>query len=236
MINAARRRQAMTFIEVTIAGLIGLTVMGIAFTFYQHSTGMGMRAQQLSTASQAAAHFFYALEQDIANLIPNDKEAECFKIEDGDLVPGGEAGTRSFTFRRIDPDKSEQIGWADPRYDQRKSEGVSVQYKAKKGTSTVNPDLWVLSRVQGETPAHPQPMERFFTRAGTYAKDVRFSKVTMPRLIGPPSGDPTYYLRVTLVFVGDAVNKELKEPPLVPLSALYRMTVDPSAATDPFQL
>lgn len=234
--NTSNRRSGMTFIEVTIAGLIGLTIMGVAFVFFQHTSQMGAHAQQLSTASQAAAHFFYALEHDIANLIPNDRPEDCFGVEDGDLKPGGKAGTRIFEFRRMDPDKSELITFDGNRYDQRRSEGVLLKYLAKKGEVKGYPDLWELSRFQYDD-ANPNGKETKFS--GAYAKDVRFSKVEMPTTFGPPPKNHVWFLRVTLLLVGDAVNKDAKsvhQAPLVPLSALYQMTgVSATAAQDPLE-
>ena len=232
-------RHGFTFVEVSIALLIGLTIMGVAFTFYTHSVEFGTKAQQLSVASQAAAHFFYTLEQDIANLIPNTTSEDCFAVEDGDLVTGGTPGTRSFEFRRMDPSKDEQIKFEENRYDQRRSEGVQIRYIATKGKVPGYPDLWELSRFQSDPASTTGSKEtRFSTKeTGTYAKDVRFTKVSMPTFFGPPTAGKAWFLRVTLLLIGDAVNKDLKQSqqaPLVPLSALYRMTVD-KFKQDPLQ-
>lgn len=235
MSTAASRRRGMTFIEVTIAGLIGLTIMGVAFVFYQHTTQMGDHARQLSTASQAAAHFFYSMEQDIANLIPNNHEEDCFGIEDGDLKPGGTPGTRILEFRRMDPDKNELMTFDGNRYDQRNSDGVLIKYLAKKGEVKGFPELWELTRFQYDD-ANPNGKATRFS--GAYAKDVRFTKVAMPTILGPPPGTDAWFLRVTLLLVGDAVNKDAKgvsQAPLVPLSALYHMSVSRFDDPDPLK-
>lgn len=231
-------RRAFTFVEVTIAMLVGLTIMGVAFVFYQHTIDMQSKTQQLSVASQAAAHFFYSLEQDIANLIPNTTSEECFSVVDAEFTPGEDPGTRAFEFRRMDPSKEEQIKYEENRYDQRRSEGVLIRYRAQKGKVPGFPDLWELSRLQST--ASGQWVEtRFSTsQTGTYAKDVRFTKVSMPTIFGPPPAGKAWFLRVTLLLVGEAINKEQKaknQAPLVPLSALYRMTVDPSSKQDPLE-
>lgn len=232
MRRAGLMRRGFTFVEVSIAMLVGFTIMGVAFTFYQHTTAMGDKAQQLSIASQAAAHFFYSLEQDIANLVPKDRTEECFSVFDSETNPEEDFGTRGFTFQRTDPGREEQIKWDANVYSQRRDNNIMVKYVAAKGHVTGFPDLWELSRLQNDPTTQQFKKTNFSTKeTGTYAKDVRFTKVKMPTLLLEPDSSPQWFLRVTLLLVGDKINAELKanqQAPLVPLSALYLMTVDPT--------
>lgn len=218
-------RLGFTFVEVSISLLIGITIIGVAIVFFQHTTEMGDKARDIATATQAAAQFYYALEQDVANMVPTKRPEDCFHVEDGDVGTGGTPGLRFFEFHRMEPAKELQLAWDSLDYMQR-GNSVKVRYEAKKGDSALTKDVFVLTRKEWQDDGTTK--DTIFR--GGFASDVRFSRVKMPlSLTSPNPSDVSWFLRVTLVLVGEALVKDAKsvrKAPPVTLSTLYRMTVD----------
>jgi hypothetical protein len=212
----------MSVIEAVITILIGVVVMGVAYSFYEGTTKLGRKASGISAAAQVAAQFFYALEQDVANLQPQEKAEDTFNTEDGESV-GTTPGTRRVYFTRRDPRKEYRLDFNTYDYFKKPYLGISVTYEAVWDDKL---KVYKISRYVGEEPNVIQRTEFH----GAWAKDVRFSRVKLRPPVPLPLGDGKDrgepYLRVTLLLVGETdpekVSSANKAKPVV-LSTLFHI-------------
>lgn len=226
------KRRGMTAIEAVITILIGVVVMGVAYTFYESTTKMGRKAAGISAAAQVAAQFFYALEQDVANLRPQGLPEQTFATENGDVA--GTPGTRRLYFTRRRPEPKYRIDFDSWNYTDKGLYGIDVTYEAVHNAKL---QVYEITRYVGED---LNPIQKTVFR-GAWAKDVRFSRVKLYPPVPPPLGsgqeEGPSFLRVSLLLVGETdpekVSSANKAKPVV-LSTLYAIpTLGLDAEQDP---
>ena len=227
-------RRAMTMVEALISVLVGITVMGVAFSIYRGSILMSEKAQGITAAAQVAAVFFNALESDLANIIPQPRDTtglptQTFETDNGEANPSGTPGVRSLRFFRRTPGFPIKYDSFDyQRTDKNNAYGRTIIYEAKKDAKT---GLFDIRREIGEGAA----FEREIKFEGGWAEDVRFSAVKMSRL----GTKPRWFLRVTLLLVGKidpADTKAAMAAKPVVLTTLYNIPYDDSSDTGDMKL
>lgn len=221
----------MTLVEAIISILIGVVVMGAAWGFYDSAAKSTRKAAGISAATQVAAQFLYALEQDVANLRPQGAPEQTFNTENGDVA--GTPGTRRLYFTRRRPEPQFRINFDSWDYTDKGLYGIDVTYEAVYNAKL---QVYEITRYVGED---QNPIQRT-TFHGAWAKDVRFSRVKLYPPVAPPVGsgqeEGPSFLRVSLLLVGEIdpekVSDANKAKPVV-ISTLYAIpTLGPDAEQD----
>jgi len=206
------RNRGLTLVEMIISMIVGLSVIAAVFVIFRHTRLFGQRAQDTMAATQAAALLMTALQDDMANIIPeDDADSTVFTVEDA-------TGSRKeLHIKRRHPESPMGFNsWVIDEASQLpddKQPGVLVRYIAELDQEL---KIYRITRDQG---GQAEADRRKF--AGIFAEDVRFTKIVDDNL--------QLFMRVSMLIYGEeqdmdvlkAKEKSALKPKPVFLSSAY---------------
>jgi Tfp pilus assembly protein PilV len=169
-----------TIPEVMFYMLINTVVLTAAYNLMTSTAKESKKAQGLSAAVQAGALIFHALENDLANIVPEQRSGAVYSEDIA--VDESHPGYQEVTFSRRHPQAKLEF---DSALTQIPNSGIEVHYVARQEADS----LWTVVRYLG---AMEPRNATYFT--GAYATAVRFSTLDY---------NNRHFLRVSLMLVGE---------------------------------
>lgn len=171
----------MTLVETLIAGLVSLTVLGLAWELFTSTQKQGGKAQAYAAAIQAGAQLLYTLQEDMANIVPEDSANDTLVVVSNEAL-----GNHALTFKR----RGKPIDYSGNQY----PPADTVTYIADKNFVTSNYTIRrSVLRADGTT-----LMTQF---TGVFAQRLRFGRIDH-------HGTGPYFLRVSLLLLTEDLSQD----------------------------